>query len=66
MVKILLDAIVVAQKDACAIAGVTDDTIRNMALRSDVNPLQADGSTLNFYTLKTVKELKPRRQVKRK
>lgn len=66
MLRLLLAAIVVPQKIACEIAGITDDTIRNMALRGDVDPLQADGSTRNFYALKQVENLKPRRQVKKR
>ena len=49
---IILSALVVAQKDAGMLAGITDDTIRNMALRGDVDPLQADGSSRNYFTLK--------------
>lgn len=62
----LLSAIVIRQKDACGIAGITQATARNMALRGDLEPLQADGSTRNFYQLSTVKGLKPRRQIKKK
>ena len=65
MVTILLKAIIVPQKDACGIAEITDDTIRNMALRGDVDPMQADGSSRNYFQLKMVKGLKPRRQRKK-
>lgn len=62
----IASAIVVSQKDAATIAGVSDDTLRNMALRGEVEPLQADGSRLNFLTLKQTAELKPRRKRTRK
>lgn len=57
---LLLTAIVVQQKDACAIAGVSQDTARNKALRGEVDILQADGSRLNFVTLKDASILKKR------
>lgn len=66
LVTVLLKAIIVPQKDACGIAEITDDTIRNMALRGDVEPLQGDGSSRNYFQLKMVKGLKPRRQVKKR
>lgn len=65
MFRFWFATLIVTQKDACEIAGITDDTIRNMALRGEVEPLQADGSTRNYYTLETVKGLKPRRQRKK-
>lgn len=66
MLELILTAIVIPQIDACEIAGITAATIRNMALRGEVDPMQKDGSKLNFYQLKQVKGLKPRRQVKRR
>ncbi|HEY8562839.1 MAG TPA: hypothetical protein VIL74_20845 [Pyrinomonadaceae bacterium] len=59
---ILLSAIVIRQKDACEIAGITQATARNMALRGELLPLQADGGKANYLTLETTAKLKPRRQ----
>lgn len=63
---LLLDAIVVRQKDACEIAGISEKTARNMALRGDFDPLQKDGGRGNFITLGTVADLKPRRQKRKR
>lgn len=62
---ILLSAIVVRQKDACEIAGITPATARNMALRGDFDPLQSDGGKANYLTLEMTAKLKPRRKSKK-
>lgn len=66
MLGVLLSAIVVRQKDACEIVGITQATARNMALRGDLEPLQADGGKANYLTLETTVKLKARRKSKRR
>lgn len=63
---LILSVIVVQQKDACEAVGVSADTARNKVLAGDVEVLQADGSRLNYYTLKETAKLKPRRPAKRR
>lgn len=63
---LILSVIVVQQKDVCAAKNISPDTVRNKVLSGDTEVLQADGSRLNFMTLKTAGELKPRRNRKRK
>ena len=63
---LIISAIVFQQKDACEFTGMTQATVRNHVLRGDTEVLQRDGSSLNFLTLKSVGELKPRRRAKRK
>lgn len=63
---LLLSVIVVQQKDACEAVGISPDTVRNHVLRGNTEVLQRDGSRLNFLTLTTVGELKPRKSVKRR
>lgn len=58
----LLSVVVVQQKDACTIAGVSDEIIRNRARKGEVSLLQKNGSRLNYLTLKDVSGLKPRRK----
>jgi hypothetical protein len=60
----LLAAIVIQQKDACEMAGVSEETARNKAKRGEIEILQRDGSRLNYITLKSAGELKPRRKQK--
>lgn len=56
------ELVVVQQKDAAAIAGVTDDTIRNRVKRGEVTVMSRDGSRLNYLTLNQVGELKKRKR----
>lgn len=63
-IDLLMRAIVVQQKDACEIAGVSPDTVRNKATRGEVEILQKDGSRLNYLTLKQTAELRPRKKRK--
>jgi len=60
------ETIAIPQKEACQMLEVTDDTMRNMALRGEIEPLQKDGSTRNFYSLNQITGLKFRKQRKRK
>ena len=60
----LMAAIVIQQKDACEIAGVSEETARNKAKSGEIEILQKDGSRLNFLTLKSVSGLKPRNKRK--
>lgn len=53
--------VVLQQKDAATVAGVTDDTIRNRVKRGELAVLSRDGSRLNYLTLGKVGELKERR-----
>ncbi len=62
---LLLNAIVVQQKDACQITGITPETVRNKAERGEVNILQFDGSRRNFVTLQDASSLKVRSPKKR-
>lgn len=62
---LLLSAIAVQQKDAAVIAGVTSDTVRNKAIRGDIEILQRPGSRLNFVTLTEASNLKPKRTKRR-
>ena len=59
-------SIAIPQKDAAKLLEVTDDTMRNMALRGEIETLQSDGSNRNFYTLNQIAGLKFRKQRKRK
>lgn len=52
--------IAVKQKDACKAAGITDNTARNKTKRGEIEPLQRDGSSLNYFELRHVPGLKPR------
>ena len=52
--------IAVKQKDACKAAGITDNTARNKTKRGEIEPLQRDESSLNYFELKYVLGLKPR------
>lgn len=52
--------IAVKQKDACKAAGITDNTARNKTKRGQIEPLQRDESSLNYFELKYVLGLKPR------
>ena len=56
----LLSQIVFQQKDAHKITGVAENTIRSMVKRGELDPLQADGSSLKFFKLVEVSGLKPR------
>ena len=60
-IDLLLDVIVVRQKDACEVADITAATVRNKVKRGEVNVLQADGSRANYLTLQTTRKLKERR-----
>lgn len=62
MLEILGELVVVQQKDAAAVAGVTADTIRNRVKRGELGVLSRDGSRLNYLTLNKVGELKKRRK----
>lgn len=55
----------VTQKEACQMLEVTDDTMRNMALRGEIEPMQKDGSNRNVYLLTQIAGLKFRKQKKR-
>lgn len=66
MVAILLEAIVVPQKDAAEIAGITPHTIRNKVKNGELDILQGDGSRLNYLTLTQTIGLKKRKTSKRK
>jgi hypothetical protein len=66
ILKALLAAIVLSQKDACAALGIDQDTMRRKAQKGEVEILSADGSTRNFVTLKMVAGLKPTLRKKRK
>lgn len=57
---LLLGVIVVQQKDAAEIAGVTDDTVRNKFKRGEIDVYSRDGSRLNFVTLASTQNLKRR------
>ena len=46
--------IAVKQKDACKAAGITDNTARNKTKRGEIEPLQRDESSLNYFELKYV------------
>lgn len=61
----LLSVIVVQQKDACAVSGVSPETVKNKARRGEVEILQFDGSRRNFVTLKDAAGLKIRSPKKR-
>lgn len=63
-IDLLLSAIVVQQKDAAALAGVTTDTVRNKATRGEVEILQRTGSRLNYITLKETSTLKVKKAKK--
>lgn len=60
-IDVLLEAIVVRQKDGAEIAGVTEATVINRRKRGEINILQADGSRSSYLTLQTTKKLKERR-----
>jgi hypothetical protein len=62
MLEALGELLVVQQKDAATVAGVTDDTIRNRVKRGDLSVLSRDGSRLNYLTLNKVGQLKKRRK----
>lgn len=64
MLLTLCSVIAVPQKEACELLEVTDDTMRNMALRGEIEPLQKDGSTRNYYLLNQIVGLKFRKQKK--
>ena len=66
MLAVILDSIIVQQKDACQAAGVSPDTVRNKVLSGEIDILHAQGSRLNFMTLKTVGNLKKRKPLKRR
>ena len=63
---LILSAIVIQQKDACEMVGITSDTIRNKVLRGETEVLQRDGSRLNYLTLENAGDLKVRRRLKRR
>ena len=56
----LLAAIVVQQKDACEMVGISPDTVKKKRERNEVEVLQADGSRLVYLTLQQTIALKPR------
>jgi hypothetical protein len=62
MLEALGELVVVQQKDAAAVAGVTSDTVRNKVKRGELSVLSRDGSRLNYLTLNKVGELKKRRK----
>lgn len=58
----LCELVVLQQKDAAAISGVSNVTIRNRADREGFPVLGRDGSRLNYITLKSAGELKRKRR----
>jgi hypothetical protein len=62
---IVLAALVVRQKEACEIAGVSQATARNKALNGEIEPLQEDGGRATYLTLETTAKLKRRRKKRR-
>lgn len=60
----LLNVIVLQQKDICDATGISNDTVRNKALRGELTVLGRDGSRLNYLTLKQAGELRPRKRKK--
>jgi len=62
LLEVLGDVVVVQQKDAATVAGISDDTIRNRVKRGELAVLSRDGSRLNYLTLNEVGELKKRRK----
>ena len=65
-VDLLLSVIVIPQQLAADISGIHRDTILNRAKKGKVEVLQADGSSLNFVTIKQTSKLKPRRSASKK
>ncbi len=65
-VEFLVSIIIAQQKDACAAAGITPETLRRKILQGDLTPFSKDGSRLNFVSVKQMTELKPRIRAKRK
>jgi hypothetical protein len=60
-IEALGELVVIQQKDAAAVSGLTDDTIRNRAKRGDISVLSKEDSRLNYLTLATVRKLKKKR-----
>ena len=58
----LLNVIVLQQKDVCEATGISNDTVRNKAVRGELEILQRPGSRLNYLTLKEAGELRPRKR----
>ena len=48
--------------DVCEATGISNDTVRNKAVRGELEILQRPGSRLNYLTLKEAGELRPRKR----
>lgn len=64
-IDLIMNALIIQQKDAAQLAGVSAATIRNYAKEGKIQPLQKDGSRLNFFTLKDVDNIKRRNTSKK-
>ena len=62
----VLSIIIAQQKDICAAADITPETLRRKILKGHLMPFSRDGSRLNFISLKQMIDLKPRVRRKRR